>query len=51
MILEHFEHRGRDELRASALYAEDAVLEFPRAGSASVAARTSSRSARPSRSP
>jgi SnoaL-like protein len=32
MILEHFEHRGRDELRASALYAEDAVLEFPQGG-------------------
>jgi hypothetical protein len=32
MILDHFEHRGRDEVRASDLYAEDAVLEFPQGG-------------------
>src|SRR5664279_4899506 len=29
MIAEHFRHAGRDEVRASEIYSDDAVLEFP----------------------
>ena len=32
MITEHFEAAGRDEVAAAAIYAEDAVLEFPQGG-------------------
>lgn len=32
LIREHFDWSGRDEVRASAIYAEDAVLEFPQSG-------------------
>lgn len=32
LIREHFAWAGKDETRASAIYAEDAVLEFPQSG-------------------
>ena len=32
LIREHYEWTGRDEVRASALYADDAALEFPQSG-------------------
>ncbi|MCW2632526.1 MAG: hypothetical protein JWR88_1488 [Pseudonocardia sp.] len=32
MIKQHFDWAGRDEVRASELYAEDVVLEFPQGG-------------------
>ncbi|MBA2308695.1 MAG: nuclear transport factor 2 family protein [Pseudonocardiales bacterium] len=32
MIKQHFDWSGRDEVRASQLYAEDVVLEFPQGG-------------------
>lgn len=32
MIAEHFEWASRDEVRASALYADDVALEFPQGG-------------------
>jgi len=32
MIDDHFAHCGRDEVRASRLYADDVVLEFPQGG-------------------
>ena len=32
MIRDHFEWASRDEVRASEIYAEDVVLEFPQSG-------------------
>jgi hypothetical protein len=32
MIKEHFDWCGKDEVRASEIYAEDAVIEFPQSG-------------------
>jgi hypothetical protein len=32
LIQEHFEWASKDEVRASAIYAEDVVLEFPQSG-------------------
>lgn len=32
LISDHFASAGRDETRASAIYADDAVLEFPQGG-------------------
>lgn len=32
LIKEHFDWAGRDEVRASRLYSEDVVLEFPQGG-------------------
>jgi hypothetical protein len=32
LIAEHFDWAGKDEVRASSIYAEDAVLEFPQGG-------------------
>jgi len=32
MLMQHFEHAGKDPDRAHAMYVEDAVLEFPQSG-------------------
>jgi hypothetical protein len=42
MIKEHFDWCGKDEVRASEIYAEDAVIEFPQSGERIRTRRTSS---------